>query len=288
MGRCCKSPEGVRQSSGRIGVAAVAAATSTPIPYDAHVCTASFTYLNYGSRFAFVAHWARPRRWRRHPCRRSLAPARVRGKQQTLGIIGADLVFNYILNVQFVPTHLQVLCKAHKVAVLPGDGIGPEIMDAALKVLTTAGKAEGEEFEFTRALIGGAAIDATGSPLPDETLAVCRASDSVLLAAIGGCDQQRRLANACITPVCRCCPASYSNQRVACCFTFDRQIAARSMQQPSTQDRESAPCVYMMAQKTARTTCTCVPIDRAHVSARFKACIRHCTTPQLQVGHTAR
>ena len=80
-----------------------------------------------------------------------------------------------------------IVAKAHKVAVLPGDGIGPEIMDAALKVLVAAGKAEGEEFVFDRALIGGAAIDATGEPLPKETLDKCKASDAVLLAAIGGC-----------------------------------------------------------------------------------------------------
>jgi len=59
-------------------------------------------------------------------------------------------------------------------------------MDAALKVLTAAGAKEGEEFEYNRALIGGAAIDATGSPLPKETLDLCKASDAVLLAAIGG------------------------------------------------------------------------------------------------------
>jgi hypothetical protein len=79
------------------------------------------------------------------------------------------------------------VCRAHKVAVLPGDGIGPEIMDAALKVLTVAGQKEGQTFEFTKALIGGAAIDAAGSPLPKETLDICKASDAVLLAAIGGC-----------------------------------------------------------------------------------------------------
>ena len=80
-----------------------------------------------------------------------------------------------------------IVCKVHKIAILPGDGIGPEIMDAALKVLTAAGAKEGEEFEYNRALIGGAAIDATGSPLPKETLDLCKASDAVLLAAIGGC-----------------------------------------------------------------------------------------------------
>lgn len=81
----------------------------------------------------------------------------------------------------------RVVCHAtHKVAILPGDGIGPEIMDAALKVLDAAGKAEGETFQYTKGLIGGAAIDATGNPLPKETLDMCKASDSVLLAAIGG------------------------------------------------------------------------------------------------------
>lgn len=79
-----------------------------------------------------------------------------------------------------------IVCKAHKICVLPGDGIGPEIMAVATKVLTAAGKKEGEEFVYDYALIGGAAIDATGVPLPDETLAKARAADSVLLAAIGG------------------------------------------------------------------------------------------------------
>ncbi len=75
---------------------------------------------------------------------------------------------------------------SHKIAVLPGDGIGPEITEVALRVLELAGKKEGHSFQFTTELIGGAAIDATGSPLPDKTLETCRASDSVLLAAIGG------------------------------------------------------------------------------------------------------
>ncbi|KAK9816430.1 hypothetical protein WJX72_000116 [[Myrmecia] bisecta] len=78
------------------------------------------------------------------------------------------------------------VCKAHKIAVLPGDGIGPEITKVALELLQAAGEAEGETFQFEEALIGGAAIDATGQPFPDETLQTCRNSDSVLLAAIGG------------------------------------------------------------------------------------------------------
>lgn len=82
--------------------------------------------------------------------------------------------------------HHVVMCKAHKICVLPGDGIGPEIMSVATQMLTAAGKKEGEEFEYTYELIGGAAIDATGSPLPDKTLETAKASDAVLLAAIGG------------------------------------------------------------------------------------------------------
>jgi 3-isopropylmalate dehydrogenase len=69
-----------------------------------------------------------------------------------------------------------------KVAVLPGDGIGPEVIDEAVKVLRAAGV--DAEYEF--ALVGGAAIDATGEPLPAETLAVCQGSDAVLLGAVGG------------------------------------------------------------------------------------------------------
>ena len=79
-----------------------------------------------------------------------------------------------------------VTCHACNIAVLSGDGIGPEISRVAVDLLKVAGDIEGVNFEFTDALIGGAAIDATGSPLPEETLQICRTSDAVLLAAIGG------------------------------------------------------------------------------------------------------
>jgi 3-isopropylmalate dehydrogenase len=59
-------------------------------------------------------------------------------------------------------------------------------MKVALNVLTAAGKKEGEEFAYTEELIGGAAIDATGVPLPEKTLTTAKASDAVLLSAIGG------------------------------------------------------------------------------------------------------
>ncbi|MBE0476970.1 MAG: 3-isopropylmalate dehydrogenase [Coriobacteriia bacterium] len=73
-----------------------------------------------------------------------------------------------------------------RIAVLPGDGIGPDITREAVKVLDAVGSGFGHTFEYTEALIGGAAIDATGSPLPDDTLAACEAGDAVLLGAIGG------------------------------------------------------------------------------------------------------
>ena len=73
-----------------------------------------------------------------------------------------------------------------QIALLPGDGIGPEVVAEGVRVLDAVAERWGHTFETTRALIGGAAIDATGSPLPDETVALCRASDAVLLGAVGG------------------------------------------------------------------------------------------------------
>lgn len=74
----------------------------------------------------------------------------------------------------------------YKIAVLPGDGIGAEIVPEAVKVLEAIAKKYGHEFEFTTALVGGSAYDAVGVPLPEETLELCRKSDAVLLGAIGG------------------------------------------------------------------------------------------------------
>lgn len=76
--------------------------------------------------------------------------------------------------------------KTYKICCLPGDGIGPEIIAEGKKVLAAVGKRYGVDFKCEDALIGGAAIDACGDPLPDETLAAARASDAVLLASVGG------------------------------------------------------------------------------------------------------
>jgi len=74
----------------------------------------------------------------------------------------------------------------YRITLLPGDGIGPEIIAVAVEVLNLVGKQLDFTFQFQEAPIGGVAIDATGEPLPKETLEMCRNSDAVLLAAIGG------------------------------------------------------------------------------------------------------
>ncbi len=73
-----------------------------------------------------------------------------------------------------------------KIAVLPGDGIGPEVTAEAVRVLEAAAKRFGFTVEFAQGRIGGCAIDAAGTPLPDETVTLCKASDAVLLGAVGG------------------------------------------------------------------------------------------------------
>ena len=74
----------------------------------------------------------------------------------------------------------------YDIALLKGDGIGPEIVDSAVRVLERVGAKFGHTFRFSSYLIGGAAIDQTGAPLPDETVDGCLTSDSVLLGAVGG------------------------------------------------------------------------------------------------------
>ena len=73
-----------------------------------------------------------------------------------------------------------------KVTLLPGDGIGPEIVDATRQVLETVERKFGHSFAFSTHLIGGIAIDETGVPLPDDTIVACRSADAVLLGAVGG------------------------------------------------------------------------------------------------------
>lgn len=74
----------------------------------------------------------------------------------------------------------------HKIAVLPGDGIGREVVPEGLKVLQAVAAGTGASFEFEEALVGGAAIDASGDPLPGATLRLCEASSAILFGAVGG------------------------------------------------------------------------------------------------------
>ena len=76
--------------------------------------------------------------------------------------------------------------KNYKITVLKGDGIGPEIVDECVKVLDKAGEKFGFSFDYNYQLLGGCAIDEYGVPYPDETAKVCKASDAVLLGAVGG------------------------------------------------------------------------------------------------------
>lgn len=73
-----------------------------------------------------------------------------------------------------------------KITLLPGDGIGPEVVEAAVGVFAAVAESFGHTFEFEERLIGGCAIDATGTALPDETLESCQQADAVLLGAVGG------------------------------------------------------------------------------------------------------
>ncbi len=76
--------------------------------------------------------------------------------------------------------------KKYRVAVLPGDGIGPEICQQALKVIDKINERLGIEIATEQAYVGGAAIDAQGKALPDETIKLCQESDAILFGAVGG------------------------------------------------------------------------------------------------------
>jgi 3-isopropylmalate dehydrogenase len=78
------------------------------------------------------------------------------------------------------------MSQTFRITLLPGDGIGPEIMAVTVDVLKQVGSQLNLTFEFTEALIGGMPLMGLGDPLPEATLTACRQSDAVLLAAIGG------------------------------------------------------------------------------------------------------
>lgn len=74
----------------------------------------------------------------------------------------------------------------YNIAVIKGDGIGPDVVNEEIRVLNKIGEKFGHKFEYKEVLLGGAAIDACGTPIPKETVETCKASDSVLLGAVGG------------------------------------------------------------------------------------------------------
>ena len=74
----------------------------------------------------------------------------------------------------------------YQIAVIPGDGIGPDVVEQTLNVMDKVGEKFGHTFNYTKVLAGGCAIDATGACLPQETIDICKASDAVLLGAVGG------------------------------------------------------------------------------------------------------
>lgn len=80
----------------------------------------------------------------------------------------------------------ESMAQVYKIAVLAGDGIGPEVMAEAVKVLGKVTEKFGHQFEFNAQLVGGAAIDAKGKALPEDTLAVCEKSDAILFGSVGG------------------------------------------------------------------------------------------------------
>ena len=112
--------------------------------------------------------------------------------------------------------------KTFKIAVLPGDGIGPEVMAEARRVLGVVEKKFGFQFALTEARVGGIAIDVDGRALPEETLRVCGESDAILFGSVGGPKWEKLPPNeqperAALLPL-RKHFALYANLRPAVCF----------------------------------------------------------------------
>lgn len=104
------------------------------------------------------------------------------------------MYFNYIKKHATITVIITILSRKkgegllmeYQIAVIPGDGIGPEIIREAKKVLDKVGECFGHKFTYTEVLMGGASIDVTGVPLTEEALEIAKNSDSVLLGAVGG------------------------------------------------------------------------------------------------------
>ena len=83
----------------------------------------------------------------------------------------------------------------YKIALIPGDGIGPEVIAEGVKVLDQVGQKYGHQFHYEKVLAGGAAIDEVGTCLPEESIKICKDSQAVLLGAVGGWKWDNLLVN---------------------------------------------------------------------------------------------
>ncbi len=116
----------------------------------------------------------------------------------------------------------MVFSSAMKIAVLSGDGIGPEVMEVALQVLDATGERFGFSIEKEEALVGGVAIDETGKALPEETVECCRKADAILFGSVGGpkwesLPPQEQPERAALLPL-RKIFGLYANLRPALCY----------------------------------------------------------------------
>ncbi len=125
--------------------------------------------------------------------------------------------------------------KKFKIAVLAGDGIGPEVMKASIAVLEALGKSCVHKFELTEADVGGIAIDRHGKALPDKTIEICRASDAILFGSVGGpkwekLPREEQPERGALLPL-RKLFGLYANLRPAVCYP---QLAHSSPLKPET------------------------------------------------------
>lgn len=106
------------------------------------------------------------------------------------------------------------MTSSYRITLLPGDGIGPEITAVARQMLDAVSRKHGFELVYNEQPMGGAAIDATGEPLPASTLEACKAADAVLLAAIGSPNTTRCLARSVPKPGCWGCGPAWASSPI--------------------------------------------------------------------------
>ena len=132
-----------------------------------------------------------------------------------------------------------------KFAVLPGDGIGPEVMDAALGVLKVACAKDGDALSYKVCDVGGAAIDSCGKALPESTVEECRNSDAILFGSVGGPKWEKLPPNeqperAALLPL-RKIFKLFANIRPGLLYP---QLATPRRSKPSAYPTESTSCAY--------------------------------------------